>query len=68
VLRPVLRCYGNRERGCKKWVGDGDDRVHWWGFWESVGVLWDLITSCQIGDVFSENYINLLLYFSFVDC
>jgi hypothetical protein len=44
VLRPVLRCYGNWEMGCKNGVVDGGDRVYWWGFWEIVRLLRDLIT------------------------
>jgi hypothetical protein len=44
VLRPVLRCYGKWETGCKIGWGDGGDRAYWWGFGEMERVLWDLIT------------------------
>jgi hypothetical protein len=43
----------NGKGGVKnEWV-DGGDRVCWWGFWESVGVLWDLITICQVVEMYN---------------
>jgi hypothetical protein len=53
VLQLLLRCYENRETGCKKWLVDGGDRVYWWGFWEGVGVLWDLIPIYQVVEMYN---------------
>ncbi len=47
VLKCNAQCYSVMKigkRGVKNGMVDGGERIYWWGFWEILKVLWDLIT------------------------